>query len=256
MSSDADPSVAGQPPPRRRAQRPRTIPEQVADHLATAIIQGHYRAGERILEQEVSELYGVSRGPVREAIRALEKRGLLEFFPRRGAFVIGLSPDLFADLFNVRAALIGMAARQLAVAAPAEALAEVDSCLARARSRAGDADPMRFAADIGLVTRAIYLGCGNPPLGRILRDQVESLWGLIWHAQPLDFQTPERREQAVRDWTAVAAAARARNAAKAERLAREAMARSRDAALAVFAARRGEAVDGAKLFKDAGPEPA
>ena len=238
---------------RRPAGRPRTIPEQVADDLAIAIIQGRYRAGERILEQEISELYDVSRGPVREAIRALEKRGLLQFFPRRGAYVVGLSPDLFADLFNIRSALIGMAARQLAVAPASEVVAEVDARLLRVRTSAAVADPTEFAGDIGLVTRAIYMGCGNPSLGRLLHDQVDSLWGLIWHAQPLDFATRARREQSVRDWTAVANAICARKPPEAERLVRRAMARSRDAALAAFAAQRGEAVSKTKLFEDGKP---
>ena len=247
VEADPPPGLAGE---RRRGDRPRTIPEQVADHLATAIIQGRYRAGERILEQEVSELYDVSRGPVREAIRALEKRGLLEFFPRRGAYVVGLSPDLFADLFNIRSALIGAAACQLAVSPDPRVLAEVDARLLHVRRRAAVADPMRFADDIALVTRAIYMNCGNPSLGRLLHDQVGSLWGLIWHAQPLDFRTRTRREQAVRDWTAVANAIRAGQPAEAERLVRQAMARSRDTALAAFAAQRGEKVDKSKLFKD------
>src|SRR5437870_2058546 len=67
--------------PRRRGERARTIPEQIADHLGGAIVAGDYRSGERVREQEIAGLYGVSRGPVREAIRALERRGLVEFFP-------------------------------------------------------------------------------------------------------------------------------------------------------------------------------
>ncbi len=238
-------------PVRRRRSRPRTIPEQVADDLGAAIIQGQYSAGERVREQEVSELYGVSRGPVREAIRALEKRGLVEFFPRRGAYVVGVSLDLFADFFNMRAALIGMAARCLAVGAPPDALAELARRIEYAKNRAADIDAMGFAADISAVTRTVYSRCGNVPLGRILHDQVEnSLWGLVWRAQALDFHTQDRRQQAIRDWSAVAAAVRARNADRAERMSREAMARSRNMALATLGRQRNEAVDADKLFKD------
>src|SRR5450756_1157382 len=79
--------------PRRRGARTRTIPEQIADHVSHAIINGEYRGGERIREQELATLYGVSRGPVREAIRALQERGLVNFFPRRGAYVVDITLD-------------------------------------------------------------------------------------------------------------------------------------------------------------------
>ena len=226
----------------------------MADHLAIAITQGIYRAGERIREQDLSESYGVSRGPVREAIRALEKRGLVEFFPRRGAYVIGVSLDLFADLFNVRAALIGMAARCLAVSAPADGLEDLSRRVERIRACASDADATAFATEVSTVTGAIYIHCGNAPLTRILQDQVEnSVWGLVWRADALDFHTPERRRQSVRDWAAVAASIKARDPGEAERLTRLAMARSRDIALATMAARLGGAVNPDKLFKDGKP---
>ena len=252
--SDAN-SAERQPPSaattRRYGKRPRTIPEQVADHLATAITQGLYRAGERIREQELSTLYQVSRGPVREAIRVLEKRGLVEFFPRRGAYVVGVSLDLFADLFNVRAALIGMAARHLAVSAPPDGLDELARQVEHIRASATHAEPTGFANDVSAVARAIYARCGNAPLARILQDQVEnSLWGLVWRAQALDFHTPERRRQAVRDWAAVATAIRAQEADRAEQLTRAAMARSRNIALATLAAQTGGKVDPNKLFRD------
>ena len=66
---------------------------------------------------ELAALYGVSRGPVREAIRELEKHGLAVLHPRRGAYVIGVSLDLVAESFNIRAALAGVAATCLGLLA-------------------------------------------------------------------------------------------------------------------------------------------
>ena len=238
---------------RRGAKQPRTIPEQVADQLALAIIQGQYLAGERILEQKLSDQYRVSRGTIREALRSLEKRALIEFYPRRGAYAIGVSLNLFADYFNVRSALIGMAARCLTLSATPERLEELDSSMAVIRRHIPDADAMTFAQDVSAVTRAIYVRCGNVPLARILREQVEnSLWGMVWRAQALDFHSQDRRRQAVRDWAAVMSAVRSGAPEKAERLTREAMARSRNAALATLGKQRAETVDPDKLFKDSG----
>src|SRR4051794_34465324 len=102
------------PPGRRRGARTRTIPEQIAHDVSNAIVNGEYRGGERIREQELATLYGVSRGPVREAIRALQERGLVNFFPRRGAYVVNVTLDTIIEVFNVRACLMGLAARDLA----------------------------------------------------------------------------------------------------------------------------------------------
>src|SRR5689334_20648861 len=179
-------------PGRRRGDRPRTIPEQIADHLGTAILRGDYGHGERIREQEVAALYGVSRGPVREAIRSLARRGLVEFFPRRGAYAIGMSLDLVADFFNLRAAMLGFAARCFARAAPAPGLVELRESIAALRRMADDAapDPVAFALQIGRAGAVLYRHCNNPPLARALREQVHgTLWGLIWRDQPLDFLT-------------------------------------------------------------------
>ena len=60
----ADPALR----PRRR-MRALTIPEQIVNRVAAAILSGEYRDGERLREQELAEAYGVSRGPVREALR-------------------------------------------------------------------------------------------------------------------------------------------------------------------------------------------
>src|SRR4249919_1356694 len=85
----------------QKGLRTRTLPEQIADHLAAAILKGDYRDGEHIPEQKIASMFGVSHGPVRESIRALSKRGLIEFRPRRGAFVIEVTLDAIADLFNI-----------------------------------------------------------------------------------------------------------------------------------------------------------
>ena len=254
VSSEQAPKRVGTLPSdteRRKGSRTRTIPEQIADHLASGIISGDYRAGERIREQEVSTLYGVSRGPVREAIRTLEKRGLVEFFPRRGAYAVDISADLFADFFNVRSALIGMAARCFAVA-PSEAglgelrhrLGEVEAACARKR------DDCTFTQRIGAVARAIYGNSGNAPLERILHDQVaNSVWGLIWRQDALDFTSVNRRRQAAQEWRDVLTAIEAANPDLAELRARTAMAQSRDQAVAALCAQRGESVSASKMTR-------
>lgn len=245
---------APQEAPRRRGERTRTIPEQIADHVGIAIVNGEYKGGERVREQELATLYGVSRGPVREAIRALEKRGLVEFFPRRGAYVVDLTLDTIADVFNVRAALMGLAARCLARRPDPNARALLHARIDQLAAAAGvDAvDAVRFARLVGRCGMVIAWNCGNSSLTHLLAHQGEnSLWGLIWRERALDFTTPARCKEAVRDWTELAAAIDAGRDAEAERLFRRILFRSRDAALAALRTLRGEAVDHARLFEDA-----
>src|SRR5689334_19911141 len=88
-----------------RSFAPRTLPDQVAEELGAEIVAGRRKAGERLVELDLARDFGVSRGPIREAIRILERRRLVEVRPRRGAYIKPLSLKSVADLFNVRTAL-------------------------------------------------------------------------------------------------------------------------------------------------------
>lgn len=238
---------------RRRGERTRTIPEQIADHLGIAIVNGEYKAGERFREQEIAELYGVSRGPVREAIRALERRGLVEFYPRRGAYVVDVSLDAIADIFNIRAALLGLAARCFARQPPPEGVQEIAERAEMVRALASDpdTDPAAFALATGRTGRSLYRYCGNAHLVWMLHSQSQgSLWGLIWRERPPDFLSAARRAETAADWMAIATAVRDGNELAAERITRKALFDSRDNALAALGQLRGESAHPTKVFRD------
>jgi DNA-binding GntR family transcriptional regulator len=67
--------------------------QQVVELLRTAIISGRFDPGDRLIESTLSEEFGTSRGPVREALRQLENEGLVMSFPYRGAVVLGVSDE-------------------------------------------------------------------------------------------------------------------------------------------------------------------
>ena len=182
---------------RRQGVRTRTIPEQIADHLAVAIIKAEFRDGEHLAEQKIASLFDVSHGPVREAIRALSKRGLVEFRPRRGAFVIGVTMDAIADIFNIRAVLLGLAAHSLAKL-PERTCARIADLLERVARMWGRWPRLRNV-DAVHGSRRRWAGtaapssvsCGNAHLTRILREEAAgSLWGHLWREHTLDFLTP------------------------------------------------------------------
>ena len=84
--------------------------EMVFESLREAIILGRLKPGERLMEIQLAEEMGVSRTPVREAIRKLELEGFVVMVPRKGAYVAGISVKDIVDVFEVRAALEGLAA--------------------------------------------------------------------------------------------------------------------------------------------------
>ena len=93
---------------------PRVLTDRVVERLEQLILGGRYQPGEKLREQVLAEELGVSRGPLREAIRTLEGRRLLERTPRAGVRVVGVSPSDLEQILVAREALEGMAARQAA----------------------------------------------------------------------------------------------------------------------------------------------
>lgn len=95
--------------------------EMVFDVLMEAIISGQLPPGERLMEVQLAEEMGVSRTPVREAIRRLELEGFVVMIPRKGAYVAGLSIKDIVNIFEIRTAL-----EQLAVTLAAERMTPED----------------------------------------------------------------------------------------------------------------------------------
>ncbi|MFC2993435.1 MULTISPECIES: GntR family transcriptional regulator [Halomonas] len=89
----------------------RTLAERVFQQLQDAIVRGELPPGSKITEPGLSKAFGISRGPLREAMRRLEAHRLIERVPHVGARVIKLSMEELLELFDVREALESMAAR-------------------------------------------------------------------------------------------------------------------------------------------------
>jgi DNA-binding GntR family transcriptional regulator len=84
--------------------------DRLATELRARVLSGDLPAGARLRQTALAEEFGVSRTPVREALRQLQAAGLVELRPNRGALVRGLSPPEIRDAYEVRAELEGLAA--------------------------------------------------------------------------------------------------------------------------------------------------
>jgi len=106
-----------------------SLGQLATDSLRSAILSGQYQPGERLVEDRLSVEMGVSRVPIREALRQLATEGLVTVQPRRGASVAEVSPAVAADLVEVRATLEGLNARLAARNRSADILAELHDIL-------------------------------------------------------------------------------------------------------------------------------
>jgi DNA-binding GntR family transcriptional regulator len=89
-----------------------SLRDQVVEAIRDAIIQGKFRPGEKIPEHDLAQQLGVSRTPIREAIRILEQQGLVETRPKNGTYIAALDREQVKDGLLVRAALEELAVRQ------------------------------------------------------------------------------------------------------------------------------------------------
>ena len=92
-----------------------SLSNQVYLHLRDAILNGTYQAGDSLVETKLAEELGVSRTPIREALRQLELEELVTAVPSRGAVVQGISPQDVDDIFVIRLLIEGQAARWAAL---------------------------------------------------------------------------------------------------------------------------------------------
>lgn len=93
------------------------------------ILVGKYQRGEELTESGLAESLGVSRTPVREALRQLELEGLVELVPNKGAFVTGISDKDIQDIYEIRSRLEGLCARWAAKNITQEQLDEMEEIL-------------------------------------------------------------------------------------------------------------------------------
>jgi DNA-binding GntR family transcriptional regulator len=120
------------------------LSSQVSKVLREAILEGVLEGGQKLVEMEIQEMFGISRSPLREAIRDLEKDGLVTIVPRRGAFVRRVTVKDIEDIFPVRANLEALAARLAHTHISPEDLEEMKDVLDRMQMDAKSNDTKSY----------------------------------------------------------------------------------------------------------------
>jgi len=205
-----------------------SLPEQIAHGVGNAIIDGQYDAGTRILEQDLATQFQVSRGPVREALRILERDGLVQLTARRGAQVVQFDRDELKQIFHVRAALLGLAARLATERQDRDFITELRNgvntagLLARTED---DADA--YVATVTRMNLALAAASGN----KYLRSIMFSLAHQTIRYTRLGLASKERRLESSKNWRRLLTAIENGDGNAAAKLAEILVLDSQDAAL-------------------------
>ena len=219
-----DPSAPGNDPFSPAALTP-TLPLQIAERVGAAIVEERFAPGERLKEVDLARAFGVSRTSVREALRLLGSRGLVTILPQRGALVTLLTRDELENLFEIRAVLLGLAARDAARRyTPAD-----DATLA-----AGIASLARGRDDVGAYVRAsaaMVAGLARLSRNAELAQMIAGFAQRIGRYTRLGLASRERRARSLASWRRLTQAISTKDERRAEETTRGLALENRDAAL-------------------------
>lgn len=200
----------------------KSLPAQLADLILAEVMTGRLAPGDRLKEEALSRQHAVSRATVREALIELEKQGYVERVPRAGARVAAYSQEDVAYIFEIRAALLGVAAARCARLADSDKLAELTGIVETLELVAADetAEPQAFAVQSQAAQSLLVKWSGN----RRLPDLYERLAGMgTWQlirGRAVSFLSAEDRRQSAADWRRLADILAQGSPARAERAAR------------------------------------
>ena len=209
---------------------PGTKADEIALLLEDEIVSGRIEAGSVLRQEQLSERFGVSRTPIREALRRLSAQGLVSFTPNRGVRVRTLSRDELREAFLVRAELEGLATALAVPRMTDERLAELDAAeqrfseltlVLREKARAGEADNALAVEWMGAnyaFHDVVYAAADSPYLERLAKSARRTFVGQItWVARAeLDtlYERNDREHRALREAIAAGSVSGARTLAR------------------------------------------
>jgi len=213
-----------------RTERPLSAAEQIAGAVMRQILEGDYRLGERIKEQELAETFGVSRGPVRDALRILAADGIVELLPNRGAHVTELTIEEVHDIFEIREALYGVCSRLLAARRTPRVLEALRVRMADLEASERDEDATAYTQASFELAKLIANEAGNARLADIL----SSLARQTSRYARLGMETKARRRRSLSVWKQLCQAIEDGDTDGAETLGKTLIGESRAAAIAAL----------------------
>ncbi|MEI6509380.1 MAG: GntR family transcriptional regulator [bacterium] len=163
--------------------------------IREAILNREYLPGQKLIEEEISSKFGVSRTPIREALLVLEQEGLVDNQPHVGMFVISFCREEIIDLLRVEAAMEGLAAAEAAKRITLEEIAELESLQQEMGSRQQPVDQVEFF-NYDRKMHAMVVRCsGSPTLINILEKQLS----LVYLCRFYTIRAPDRYSHSIKE---------------------------------------------------------
>lgn len=191
--------------------------EVVFETLREAILTAKLEPGERLMEIQLAEEMGVSRTPVREAIRKLELEGFVVMVPRKGAYVAGISLKDITDVFEVRASLEALAAGLAAERATDEEIEQLERSLLAYSEQTNRQDINGIVETDTDFHSYLYKASRND---RLL-TMITHLREIIQRVRTVSLSQPGRSKDAIEEHRQIVDAIADRNVELAQTLARE-----------------------------------
>jgi DNA-binding GntR family transcriptional regulator len=191
--------------------------ELVFESLREAILSQQLEPGERMMEIQLAEEMGVSRTPVREAIRKLELEGLVVMIPRKGAYVAGLSLKDVAEVFEIRRVLEGLAAELAVDRITDDELENLERYLVKIAEDIERSDLNKVVETDTDFHTLLYQASRNQRLAQIINNLREQ----IQRFRATSLSHPGRMKEALEEHRKIVEAISSRDSETARRLAQE-----------------------------------
>ena len=176
-----------------------SLRDRVFNQLQNDILNGLYEPGESLIESKLSEELGVSRTPIREAIRQLELEGLVKTVPNKGAVVSGISKKDIEDIYTIRMLIEGLAARWAAEKITPKELKELQEAVDLEEFYTNKNDTEQLLKFDTRFHDIIYKACKSKPLMHML----STFHHYVQKARSISMSSPERAKQVLREHKAI-----------------------------------------------------
>ncbi len=190
---------------------------RVFNHIREGILSGRYEENEELKENTIGAELGVSRTPVREALRQLELEGLVSIIPNKGAYVTGISEKDIHDIYTIRSYLEGLCARWACEHVTDEQLDAIEEVIYLSEFHTSKGHFEQVVELDSKFHKLIYSACGS----KILEHELSVFHHYVERVRKITLSMEERAKRSTAEHTAILNAIRARDKELAEKLAHE-----------------------------------
>lgn len=196
-----------------------SLSSRVFHTIRENILSGKYATNEELKEKSIGEELGVSRTPVREALRQLELEGLVTIIPNKGAYVVGISQKDIHDIYEIRSRLEGLCARWAADQITKEQLDELEENIYLSDFHSSKGNSEQVVELDNKFHEILYNASGSKELRHVLLD----FHHYVQRVRKITLAVPDRALQSNEEHRKIVEALKKHDADQAEKLANEHM---------------------------------